>query len=158
MWRGGLSTGARAVPHKVGESTRRDARRIPVGKAKGAHSCSQDQINRILLREAEAGRRVVRLKGGDPFIFGRGGEERAFLLRHGIRTEVVPGITAATGCAAAAGIPLTHRDVAHAGTVVTGHGRGGVHQKGGEDHEHSKSGKYHRRCVEASAPAFAGQG
>ena len=115
----------RLVSAEILDYARRDSDRIDVGKAKGAHACSQDAINAILLREARAGRRVVRLKGGDPLIFGRGGEERDFLIRRGIPVEVVPGITAATGCAAAAGIPLTHRDHAHAMTVVTGHGRDG---------------------------------
>ena len=115
----------RLVSAEILEYARRDCERINVGKSKGAQGCGQNVINEILLREARAGRRVVRLKGGDPFIFGRGGEEREFLLRHGIKVEVVPGITAATGCAAAAGIPLTHRDHAHAMTVVTGHGKDG---------------------------------
>lgn len=115
----------RLVSAEILEYARRDCERIDVGKSKGAHGCGQNAINGILLREARAGRRVVRLKGGDPFIFGRGGEEREFLLRHGIEVEVVPGITAATGCAAAAGISLTHRDHAHALTVVTGHGKDG---------------------------------
>ncbi len=115
----------RLVAAEILEYARRDCERIDVGKAKGAQACGQNAINEILLREARAGRRVVRLKGGDPFIFGRGGEEREYLLRHGIAVEVVPGITAATGCAAAAGIPLTHRDHAHALTVVTGHGKEG---------------------------------
>jgi uroporphyrin-III C-methyltransferase/precorrin-2 dehydrogenase/sirohydrochlorin ferrochelatase len=104
---------------------RRDARRIDVGKTHGDGGRGQDAIHRILLAEARAGRRVVRLKGGDPFVFGRGGEERDFLLRHAIRVEVVAGVTAATGCAAAAGLPLTHRDHASAVTFVTGHGKNG---------------------------------
>ena len=104
---------------------RRDAGRIYVGKSKGCHSKSQDEINALLLREAQAGKRVVRLKGGDPFIFGRGGEEQAYLRAHGVEVEVVPGITAAAGCAAAAGIPLTHRGTAQAVTLLTGHAQDG---------------------------------
>ncbi|MFD1378583.1 uroporphyrinogen-III C-methyltransferase [Fodinicurvata halophila] len=97
-----------------------------MGKAKGAHSKSQDEINEILLQQARGGKQVVRLKGGDPFIFGRGGEEQEYLLRHGVDVQVVPGITAATGCAAAAGIPLTHRETASAVTFVAGYARNGL--------------------------------
>jgi uroporphyrin-III C-methyltransferase/precorrin-2 dehydrogenase/sirohydrochlorin ferrochelatase len=104
---------------------RRDAERIYAGKSKGDHSKSQDEINALLAEQALAGRRVVRLKGGDPFIFGRGGEEVDYLRQRGIVVELVPGITAALGCAAAVGIPLTHRDHAQAVTLATGQGKDG---------------------------------
>lgn len=105
---------------------RREAERVNVGKQKGKPSASQDEINAALLAAVRAGKRVVRLKGGDPFIFGRGGEEAEYLERHGIAVVAVPGITAALGCAAAAGIPLTHRDHARSVTLVTAHGRDGA--------------------------------
>lgn len=108
------------VPAAVIEMGRRDATRISVGKAKGHHSFSQAQINALIVRLAAEGKRVARLKGGDPMVFGRGGEEAAFLRAHGVPVEVVPGITAALGCAATACIPLTHRDLAHSVTLVSG--------------------------------------
>jgi len=100
------------------------ARMIPVGKAPKCHPVPQDQINRMLVRLASQGQTVVRLKGGDPFVFGRGSEEMEALRAAGIPYEVAPGITAAQGCAAAAGVPLTHRGLATGVRYVTGHCRG----------------------------------
>ena len=94
---------------------------IDVGKRAGYHRVTQDRINETLVAQARAGRRVVRLKGGDPYVFGRGGEEVEFCHAHGITTEVVPGVTSAISVPAAAGIPVTHRDMAHGFTVITAH-------------------------------------
>lgn len=116
----------RLVGDGILDCVRRDAARIYVGKARGDHAMTQDAINELLVAHARAGRTVVRLKGGDPFIFGRGGEEMVYLRAAGISVEIVPGITAATGCAAAAGLPLTHRDYASGVTFLTGHMREGA--------------------------------
>lgn len=115
----------RLVANEILDLIRRDAERVPVGKAKGDHSVPQSRIHTLMIEAAKAGRRVVRLKGGDPFIFGRGGEELSALHAAGVDAHVVPGISSALGCAASAGIPLTHRDHAQALIFVTGHAQAG---------------------------------
>ncbi len=115
----------RLVTDDVLDMARRDAHRIFVGKARANHCMKQDDINALLVRLAREGKRVVRLKGGDPFVFGRGGEEAEALAAAGIAFDVVPGITAALACAAQARVPLTHRDATRVLTFVTGHTKAG---------------------------------
>jgi uroporphyrinogen III methyltransferase/synthase len=111
----------RLVEESLLKETRPEAEKIYVGKADRYHILEQDSINQLLLEKAQEGKVVVRLKGGDPFILGRGAEEAGILTRHGIPFEVVPGVTSASAVPAYAGIPVTHRDVASSFAIITGH-------------------------------------
>ncbi len=115
----------RLIDQRILDLARRGARRIDVGKRCGQHVMSQEAISRLIIAQARRGDHVVRLKGGDPFIFGRGGEEVAELQAAGLQVEIVPGVTAACAAAARLGVPLTHREVAHSLHLVTAHGRDG---------------------------------
>ncbi|MEM8985744.1 MAG: siroheme synthase CysG, partial [Pseudomonadota bacterium] len=115
----------RLVGEAILDMARRDADRIYVGKAKSNHSMAQREIEALMIRLAREGQKVVRLKGGDPFVFGRGGEEADALKGAGVACYIVPGLTAATACGAAASVPLTHRDHSQAVTFVTGHAKAG---------------------------------
>ena len=116
----------RLVSSDILALARRDAELISVGKTPGCKVNSQEEINELLVRLVQDGKRVCRLKGGDPFIFGRGGEEAEALQESGLPWQVVPGITAAAACAAYAGIPLTHRDMAQSVVLLTAHGKNSV--------------------------------
>ena len=111
----------RLIPDEIINMIPEGVERIYAGKSCRKHHMTQDEINACLVEQANAGKIIVRLKGGDPFIFGRGGEETETLIKHGINIEVVPGVSAATACSAVLGIPLTHRGLAHSVRYITGH-------------------------------------
>ena len=111
----------RLVSQEILDLLPKNSEKFYVGKKQAKHSVPQDKINELLVEQAKLGKRVLRLKGGDPFVFGRGGEEADFAIKHGVSCHLCPGITAASGCTTYAGIPLTHRGVAQGCTFITGH-------------------------------------
>lgn len=121
LQRAGVVVYDRLIAPELLEYCRPDAEKIYVGKAAGHHAMPQDDINALLVERAQAGHVVCRLKGGDPFVFGRGGEEALWCRRHGVPFEVVPGVTSSIAAPAYAGIPVTHREIATSFAVVTGH-------------------------------------
>jgi uroporphyrin-III C-methyltransferase len=116
----------RLIQEEVLALARPSAERIYMGKPVGKHESRQDEVNELLVRKAREGKSVIRLKGGDPFVFGRGGEEAEFLVQHGIPFEVIPGVCSALSAPLSAGIPLTHRDAASSVAIVTGHNANGT--------------------------------
>ncbi len=124
--RGDVIVYDRLIQKEVLALARPSAERIYMGKEVGKHDSRQDEVNQLLVRKAEEGKMVIRLKGGDPFVFGRGGEEAEYLAEHGIAFEVIPGVCSALSAPLSASIPVTHRDAASSVVIVTGHNANGT--------------------------------